>query len=118
MDTKKLPTKTVISNHDRARVEKAFELIRCGFTVTTLSFDEMKAIVLRALAKEFDHDIELKHPSGAKLSLHAVPEERRISDPDLQVLGFELKIFVRSFQDRFDRDPDTADYRDFLKGKL
>ena len=56
-----MPTKTVISNHDRARVEKAFDLIRLGSNQSTgtteLTLDEMKSIVLRALAQEFDMDI-------------------------------------------------------------
>jgi hypothetical protein len=40
------------------RVDYAFHLIQGCNTVSTLSLDEMQAIVNRALAKEFDDDIE------------------------------------------------------------
>ena len=73
-------TKTVISSHTRARIEYAFELVYKGATVTVLSYAEVKALVLRALAAEFDNDIMLTSSFGAKLPLSAVIEDERATE--------------------------------------
>lgn len=44
--------------HQRKQVEKAFELAKCAATVTALSYDEMQALVFRALDGEFDKDLK------------------------------------------------------------
>jgi hypothetical protein len=46
-----------ISTNDKLRIDYAFELIAKANTVTTCSLGEMQAIIMRALAGEFDSDI-------------------------------------------------------------
>jgi hypothetical protein len=82
MDTRK--TGSPISNHTRARINYAFDvLVKGGASVTTLTYVEVKAIVLRALAGEFDQEIELASGACVKVSVairaarEAVLEARR-----------------------------------------
>jgi hypothetical protein len=73
MGTKKMATKTVLSNHTRARVGYVFDVLIMGKMV---SHTEVKSIVLRALAGEFDNEIELKseRDPNIKLTLAMMPD--------------------------------------------